>query len=398
MAKQGTNVLIVDDLSENLHALNEIIHSDELTVHQALSGHAALGFLLDHDFALAIIDVQMPGIDGFELAEIMRSTAKTRRIPIIFVSAAGESLNYVFKGYEAGAVDFLRKPLDIAAVRSKVGVFVELYKQRREIQQQMAALERKHQEQEQLVEELHTTQEELQISLRMRDDFMSMVAHELRTPLNALSLESQLRDMQLQKENYSAFGPEQLKKMVARDNRQIQSMVRLIDDMLDVSRLRRDMLSLQPAQFELSGLVQRVVDDLSHQAKAVGSVITVICEKQVSGCWDEFRIEQILINLLSNALRYGSGQPIEVRLTERDSIARIAVSDQGIGISADDQERIFDSFERCENNGVAAGLGLGLHISKGLAEAHFGSISVRSKLGEGSVFTLELPLQKSARL
>lgn len=390
---QATNLLIVDDLPENLHALNEIIRSSERTVYQALSGEVALALLLDHTFALAILDVQMPGIDGFELAEMMRATARTRHIPIIFVSAAGQSLNYAFKGYEAGAVDFLQKPLDIDAVRSKVKVFVELHQQRQEIQRQVAALEKKHQEQEALMEELHQTQAQLQHSLRMRDDFMSMVAHELRTPLNTLTLEGQLRTAHLLKNNLSAFEPDQLHKMVARDNRQIQSMVRLIDDMLDVSRLHRGMLSLRPTRCELSGLLKHVVDDLTPQANASGSTITVLFDREVSGWWDEFRIEQILINLLTNALRYGAGKPIEASLAIVESTVRIEISDHGIGIAEENHARIFDPFERCADNGVAAGLGLGLHISRELAEAHNGAINVRSKPGEGSTFSLELPLQ-----
>src|SRR6476646_10102092 len=123
----SVNILIVDDLAENLVALEALIRRDDLTVHAAASGEEALTLLLEHDFALALLDVQMPGMNGFELAELMRGTERTRRIPIVFVSAAGRELNHAFRGYEAGAVDFLHKPLDPWAVNSKVAVFVDMY-------------------------------------------------------------------------------------------------------------------------------------------------------------------------------------------------------------------------------------------------------------------------------
>ncbi|RZA28546.1 MAG: hybrid sensor histidine kinase/response regulator, partial [Lysobacteraceae bacterium] len=192
-----SKLLIVDDLPENLRALDALIRGEGRLVYQASSGDEALALMLQHEFALAILDVQMPGMDGFELAELMRGTERTRNIPIVFVSAAGRELNYAFKGYESGAVDFLYKPLDSDAVRSKVNVFVTLDQQRRQMQRQMAALERSRQEQETLLRELNQTQEELQRSLRMRDEFMSLVAHELRTPLNTLFLETQMRTLQL---------------------------------------------------------------------------------------------------------------------------------------------------------------------------------------------------------
>ena len=144
-------LLIVDDLPENLLALDALIQGEDREVHQAQSAEAALSLLLEHEFALAILDVQMPGMNGFELAELMRGTEKTRHIPIVFVTAAGREMNYAFKGYESGAVDFLHKPLDTAAVKSKVSVFVDLYRQRKVLDRQLQALERSRQEQEVLL-------------------------------------------------------------------------------------------------------------------------------------------------------------------------------------------------------------------------------------------------------
>ncbi|WP_147471133.1 response regulator, partial [Pseudomonas syringae] len=147
-------LLIVDDLPENLLALEALIKRADRIVYKALSADEALSLLLQHEFALAILDVQMPGMNGFELAEMMRSTEKTKSIPIVFVSAAGRELNYAFKGYESGAVDFLHKPLDIHAVKSKVNVFVDLYRQRKAVKMQVEELERSRQEQEVLLKRL----------------------------------------------------------------------------------------------------------------------------------------------------------------------------------------------------------------------------------------------------
>ncbi len=388
---KSANILIVDDLPENLLALNALIRQDDRTIYQATSGEAALALLLDNEFAMAILDVQMPGMNGFELAELMRGTEKTRHIPIVFVSAAGKELNYAFKGYETGAVDFLYKPLDIDAVRSKVNVFVELYKQRNETRRQVAALERSRQEQEVLLHELKVTQGELQNAVRMRDDFMSMVAHELRTPLNTLFLEAQLRKMQLDRGNTAVFDAAYLQKMVARDQRQIQSMVRLIDDMLDVSRIRSNRLSIRPSQVDLQALLARVVGNLSNQASAAGSTITLEPGEPAIGTWDEFRIEQVVINLLTNALRYGKGRPVTVNTVGVPDGVRIEVRDQGMGISEENQKRIFEQFERANGNDGTGGLGLGLFITRQLVEAHGGQISVESREGEGSTFMITLP-------
>jgi signal transduction histidine kinase len=393
---EPSKLLIVDDLPDNLRALDALIRDEQRIVLHASSGEQALALLLEHEFALAILDVQMPGMDGFELAELMRGTERTRNIPIMFVSAAGRELNYAFKGYESGAVDFLYKPLDPDAVRGKVAVFVALDQQRRETRRQMAELERSRHEQEVLLRELNATQEELQRSLQMRDEFMSLVAHELRTPLNTLFLESQMRTLQLKRGNTAAFAPDQIGAMTRRDERQIKAMIRLIDDMLDVSRMRSGKLSIRPAQVELTALLERVVSDLSLQATGYGTRLKLHPHAPVTGRWDEFRIEQVIVNLLTNALRYGGGCAVEVSVHALAAAVRIDVRDQGKGIAIDDIERIFEPYERGARNGEPKGLGLGLYISRQLAVAHGGELMVSSTPGQGSTFSLVLPYSEVA--
>ncbi|WP_345537117.1 hybrid sensor histidine kinase/response regulator [Variovorax defluvii] len=391
-----SKLLLVDDLPENLFALEALVRGEGRQVFQAGSAEQALGLLLEHEFALALIDVQMPGMNGFELAEMMRGTERTRHIPLIFVSAAGREMNYAFKGYESGAVDFLQKPLDTHAVRSKVNVFVDLYRHRKALDREMQALAAAHRQQEELVQELRCAQAELERAVRMRDDFMSMVSHELRTPLHTLYLEAQVRKLHLDRGNLATFAPDRLAAMVARDQHQIRNMVRLIDDMLDVTRLRRGALSIQPKPADLADLARRVVDGMAQQAEAANAFIRLHVlpseDTRVEGVWDAFRIEQVLTNLLTNAMRYGGGGQIEVSVALRDGMAELSVRDHGPGIAPEDQERIFEQFERsADGRQHAAGLGLGLYITREIVRRHGGDVMVESALGEGALFRVRLP-------
>ncbi|MFJ5237711.1 ATP-binding protein [Pseudomonas neuropathica] len=390
-------LLIVDDLPENLLALEALIKREDRTVYKALSADEALSLLLQHEFAMAILDVQMPGMNGFELAELMRGTEKTKNIPIIFVSAAGRELNYAFKGYESGAVDFLHKPLDIHAVKSKVNVFVDLYRQSKALKQQLEALEQARREQEALLQQLQNTQLELEQAVRMRDDFMSIVAHEVRTPLNGLILETQLRKMHLARDNAAAFTLDKMHAMVDRDERQIKSLIRLIEDMLDVSRIRTGKLSIRPSRFDLVQLVSNLLQNFAQQIEAAETEVSFTAPVPVEGHWDEFRIEQVVTNLLTNALRYGGRSPVQVRVYCEGDEARIEVQDRGIGISQENQKRIFQQFERVSAKTVVAGLGLGLFISEQIVAAHGGSIVVESEINEGALFRVCLPIQENGK-
>lgn len=367
------NVLLVDDLQENLVALEALIRQPGRRIFLARSGEQALSLMLEQPFALAILDVQMPSMNGFELAELMRGTERTRGIPIVFVSAAGRELNYAFRGYETGAVDFLYKPLDPHAVRSKVNVFVDLFRQRQQLQAAQAELER---------------------AVTMRDDFMSMVSHELRNPLNSVYLQAQLRRKMLG--GPAPLDRESMLRMVARDERQIRSMIRLLDDMLDVSRLRTGVLAMVPKPFDLAELGRRVVEIISEQATPAGIAVTLQAPDALPLEGDEFRIEQVITNLLTNALRYGDGKPVAVTVGAGEGRAVVSVRDQGMGIAPADQERIFQQFERTEGSAQVPGLGLGLFIARQIVEAHRGRLEVRSELGQGAEFLLYLPLPGAA--
>ncbi len=379
MSSEPTHILLVDDLPENLLALEALLRDPSYAIHLATSGEQALELLLLHDFAIAILDVQMPHMNGFELAELMRGMERTRHVPIVFVTAAGKELDYSFKGYDTGAVDVLYKPLDPLAVKSKVAVFADLFRQRKTAQEQLTLLEE--------------TRAQLQQALRMRDEFMSVVAHELRTPLNTLALSCQVRLHRLEKADQQTSDEQALRKMAESDLRQVANMTRLIEDMLDVSRIDHGRLSIRPQSTDLSALLERLVQSFPKPAE-VTLRADIAPDVRVSG--DAFRIEQIVANLLTNAVRYGEGKPIDLLLRAQLGQAILTVRDQGVGIPKEEQARIFDRFVRVTDAKTTTGLGLGLYITRQLVEAHRGTIEVQSEPGHGSTFTARLPLEGEA--
>ncbi len=261
---------------------------------------------------------------------------------------------------------------------------------------QLEALEQSRREQEVLLDELRSTKAELEDAVRMRDDFMSIVSHELKTPLNTLILEVQLRKMQLGRNNLAAFSEDRLRHMVDKDERQVQSLIRLIDDMLDVSRIRTGKLSIRPTPVDLCKLTANVVENFAPQMEASGCALLFQRPEPVIGVWDEFRIEQVLANLLTNAMRYGAGKPVHVALGQQGEQAWIEVQDHGIGISPKSLERIFCQFERAEGSESSAGLGLGLFIAEQIVKAHGGRIEVESEEGQGALFRVLLPVRPEA--
>ncbi|MFC4158375.1 hybrid sensor histidine kinase/response regulator [Chitinimonas lacunae] len=390
--KEKIKLLLVDDIPTNLVALEALIERDDAEIYKANSGVEALEMLLHHEFALAIVDVHMPGMDGFELAELMRCTERTKQVPIVFVSAGGQDLNYAFKGYESGAVDFLPKPLDTQAVRTKVNVFFELYQQKRTLKQQLQALEKIRLEQESLLAELQKTQAELHAAIRMRDDFLSIAAHELRTPLSVLRLQLQIRQKQLEKGDLSRFTPDRLPKLFEQDDRLVTILFRQINEMVDIARIRAGTLYLEPSEFELGEMVREVANQFGEQMASVGCSLHLDIAATLLGCWDRFRLEQVLINLLTNAMRYAPGTPIHLSLSRAGQRARLSVRDGGPGIAPEYHERIFQQFERAALPNRDNGLGLGLYIAREIVEGHGGRIWVESSQGQGANFVIELPL------
>jgi len=376
------NCLLVDDLQENLVALSAVLMNEKINIFTATSGSSALELMLAHDFAVALIDVQMPGMDGFELAEIMRSTERTRQIPIIFVTAAGSNIQRMFQGYEAGAVDFLYKPLASQVVIGKVKVFVELYLHKMELEEK--------------IQKLKETEQYLQKALKSRDDFMSIASHELKTPLTSLKMQLQLLERQRNKiGDESAMASDKMDRFLGQADRSVERIIHLVNDMLDISRMATGKLSLKIERENLSDLIREVTDRMMPLLEVVSSKLELDIEGEYYCQMDRFRIEQVITNLLTNAAKYAPECPVylHVRKDGRGMVA-VTVKDQGPGIEEEHQKRIFERFERATDQTGISGLGLGLYISKEIIEMHHGRIKVESSAGKGSSFTFTLPLDQ----
>lgn len=375
IAGKPINFLLVDDLEENLLALEALLQREGLNCLKARSGEEALELLLVHEVALALLDVQMPGMDGFELAEFMRGSERARHIPIIFVTAGSADLQRRFRGYEAGAVDFIQKPIEPTALRSKANVFFDLHQQRQQIQAQH--------------DELEAAAQALRRADRHKDSFLAVLAHELRNPVAALSGGLHLLNKDI--------SPERAKDIRMRMERMLAHLSHLVDDLLDVSRVSQGKISLKKERIELSEILHSAIEASQHNLDAGNH--TFVAEAPGDPIWldaDHTRLAQVVSNLLNNAAKYTpSGGTVSLSARAQGGVAEIRVSDTGIGIPPEMQSRIFEIFAQVEDHLAKAqgGLGIGLALVKQLVTLHGGSIAVESAgEGMGSAFTVRIPV------
>ena len=381
--------LLVDDLKENLLSLEVLLRREGLVLLKATSGEEALELLLKYDVALALLDVQMPEMDGFELAETMRGHERTRRIPIIFLTAGSTDRQRRFRGYEAGAVDFLEKPLEPDVLRSKADVFFELYRQRQQIALQRDDLAARAEENTRLLRETRQQAEALRETDRRKDEFLAILAHELRNPLAPIS------------NSVSILGSDKLPAKVRDEalqmmDRQVKQMVRLVDDLMDVSRITRGNIELKTDAIDLSEVLSCAIEISKPHIDQFGHKLSVdLPQNPVSLHADFTRLAQVFSNLLNNAAKY-SPEGGEIRLetdVHKDSVD-VRVKDNGIGLRPDMLEHIFDMFAQVDDSleRSQGGLGVGLTLVKKLVEMHGGRVTVRSEgLGKGSEFMVHLP-------
>jgi signal transduction histidine kinase len=416
-AEEPVDLLIVDDRPENLLALEAILEPLGQRLVRAHSGDEALRHLLTRDFACILLDVQMPGMSGFETARLIKARERTRYIPIIFLTAINTDEAYVFEGYSVGAVDYLAKPFQPGVLRSKVSVFVELYRKQRQLADQETqlrdaerrelelrfraeALEREAQvadELKALNEELREQQDALERAMTARNRFYASMSHELRTPINAIiGYNTLLLD--------HIYGPlnDKQRHGLQRTHQAAKHLLELVNDVLDLSKIEAGKieLSMQPVHFpalidDLFVTVRPLADEheatleLECDVPAEGRGLTIVSDPR--------RVRQILLNLLSNAIKFGREKPITVVVAprraddDREDGVVISVSDRGEGISPQDLPRIFDEFVQLSNSQQLGGTGLGLPISKRLAQLLGGELEVESTVGEGTTFRLMLP-------
>jgi len=412
------NVLLVDDKTENLLALETVLADLGQNLIRAGSAREALRFLLLEDVALILLDVQMPGLSGFELAELIRERERTQHTPIIFISAESVQEQFIFKGYSLGAVDYLTKPVQPEILKSKVRFFSRLYLQQAEIRRQAKELaetnvlldginvdleERVRQrteelenanfEREALLVREKSLREEAEKANRLKDEFLATLSHELRTPLNSILGWSQIVLGEM-------INPEDVRTALETIHRNATSQAQLIEELLEASRLIAGKLSLNLGPTEITPILEAAVDIVRPRAAAKGiDLITDFQSDTTTITSDATRLQQMIWNLLTNAVKFTpSGGSVEVRTKREGDKLKIIVSDTGIGISSDFLPFVFDRFRQQDSTSTRRhdGLGLGLAIVRQLTELHGGTVAASSEgIDKGSTFTISLPVSQT---
>jgi signal transduction histidine kinase len=381
------NILLVDDTPAKLLSYEAMLSDLGENLVRANSANEALEQLLTLDVALILLDVNMPGMDGFELASMIRQHPRYQKTAIIHVSAVNLSeLDHV-RGYESGAVDYLSVPIVPDLLRAKVRVFVDLYRKTRELERLNRELEDRVGER---TEQLETSMERLKEQDRRKDQFLAMLAHELRNPLAAISSAQAVIRAPSRTEDQADKGHGVIE-------RQTNQLRRLIDDLLDVSRVSSDKLDLRKEPLELADVVTTAVDSLRAEIESRGIQLSLaIPQESVPLAADRVRLVQVFTNLLDNAAKFTpKGGSILLEVERQGAQAAVRVSDDGIGMDPKSLAQVFEMFYQVDQSleRTHGGLGLGLTLARRLVEMHGGRLEASSAgLGKGSQFVAWLPL------
>jgi len=410
--RKPVNILVVDDRDENLIAVEAVLSDPGYRLVRARSGREALKEVLDQDFALILLDVVMPGVDGYETATLIRERPRSSKTPIIFLTANDWGAQHVFRGYTVGAVDYLVKPVPADVLRSKVAVFVELFNRQESLRVAQEELERTiaertreladtnvalsaeieervkiEKERVQLLRREQAARLEAERANRLKDEFLATLSHELRTPLNAIMGWAHVLGQSSHDRDTVARA-----STVIRQNASAQSQ--LIDDILDVSRIIGGRLQLDTQLVTLKSVIEDAIDSLMPAAAAKSIQVVRTLDPDINVIGDRDRLQQVVWNLVSNAFKFTpKGGRVEVRLSEVEGDAQIEVVDTGIGISAEFLPFVFDRFRQADSSMSRrhSGLGLGMAIVRHLIELHGGTVSVESPgENQGTTFRLRL--------
>ena len=417
-------ILLVDDHPENLLALEAILTDTGHTLVHARSGAEALKALLGQDFALILMDVAMPEMDGYEVAELIRRRDRSRNTPIIFLPANVKGDTHVVRGYAAGAVDYLFKPLAPEVLLSKVAVFVELYTQRkalkeaadalksayddmehrveertrelaatnRSLEAEMAGRQRVEVELAQLLEREQRARVEAQALNRLKDEFLATLSHELRTPLNAILgwthiLETGSRDN------------ESIDRATRVIKRNAQAQAQLVDDILDVSRIIGGKLNLHLELVSLRTVIEAAIETVEPAADAKDIAVDRVFGDVAPIIADRDRLQQLMWNLLSNAIKFTPKDGrVRVELRAHAGDVVVTITDSGQGIEPAFLPHVFERFSQADGSfsRLHWGLGLGMAIVRHLVELHGGHVTAASEgKDQGATFTVTLPLGAS---
>ena len=394
-------ILVVNDDPASLLALTSLLEQWAEETHYevlaARSGQDALRQVLRHDFAVILLDVNMPGMDGFETAEAIHQRPRSADIPIIFVTAFLADEIDRLKAYQRGAADFLFTPVIPQILRAKVQVFVTLAMKNEQLKRQTEKLSQRTTELTATNKRLVREMEERRAAERTssaKDEFLAMLGHELRNPLSAISSASALLGMP----GVGAESVARARQIIGR--RQTQHLSRIVDDLLDLSRAMSGKILLSRKRIDLARLVEACLDTFRATGRTNGYQISVAFGPGwVDG--DATRLEQIATNLIDNALKYTpSGGSIQITVAREDDETVLRVRDSGVGIAEDLLPHVFDVFVQgaISIDRSQGGLGIGLSLVRRLVELHGGSVSATSPgSGAGSVFEIRLPHVEEAQ-
>ncbi len=376
------NLLIVDDKQANIIALEALLNNrDDLNIITTTSPNEALRICWDQDIAIALVDVQMPEMNGFELVEILKNNSRTRDIIIIFVTAISTDAKYAVRGLNAGAIDYLYKPLNPHITLAKVDVFVQLIKSQQELKSKNTELEK-------IQIDLIKAKDGAEQSKRAKESFVANMSHEIRTPINGIIGLVHL----LSKEELSSYQKEILQLLDVSSN----SLLGVINDILDLSKIEAGKYKITPTEIDIKELVTHAANLLNIRATEKDISLRLILDEHLPQfiLADSLRLNQIFMNLLSNAVKFTNVGEVVFKvevLDKKENLVHLkfTVSDTGIGIGKENIQRIFSSFEQVEdlNTKAYGGTGLGLSIVKQLVELKGGKLDVSSELGKGSSFS-----------